>query len=44
MKYFPMITMDYLYINHTGYDMRNLDSKLPKSVRSYDERRFIRVS
>lgn len=43
MKYFPMVTMDLCYITHTGCDIRTLDPKLPKSVRSYDEKRFFRV-
>jgi len=43
MKYFPMVTMDLMYVNFYGYDMRQLDPELPKGVRSYDEKRFFRV-
>lgn len=42
MKYIPDITMDFEYINDSGYDMRNLDPKLPESVQSFDENDFLR--
>lgn len=42
MKFFPDPTMDLLYINDYGYDMRNLDPKMPEAARSYDEARFCR--
>jgi NADH dehydrogenase (ubiquinone) 1 alpha subcomplex subunit 10 len=41
-EYFPMANLDLLYINPYGYDMRQLDPKLPRSMQSYDEKRFIR--
>lgn len=40
MLYMPEGTMDAIYINPYGYDMRQIDHKLPKSVRSYDTRNF----
>jgi len=40
--YFPMATLDLLYINPYGYDMRQLDDRLPRTMRSFDEKRFIR--
>lgn len=40
MLYIPQTTMDELYINAYGYDMRQLDDKLPESMRSYDEKKF----
>ncbi|KAM7356306.1 NADH dehydrogenase [ubiquinone] 1 alpha subcomplex subunit 10, mitochondrial-like [Cochliomyia hominivorax] len=36
MLYLPEATMDLLYINSYGYDMRKLDSQLPKNCRSFD--------
>ncbi|XP_065200303.1 NADH dehydrogenase [ubiquinone] 1 alpha subcomplex subunit 10, mitochondrial [Planococcus citri] len=38
--YMPPPTMDIDYINAYGYDMRNLDPKLPESLRSFDEKKF----
>lgn len=35
-------TTDLYYINHAGYDMRQLDPKLPFSCRSFDEKNFCR--
>jgi NADH dehydrogenase (ubiquinone) 1 alpha subcomplex subunit 10 len=43
MQYFPMVTTDSWYINPYGFDLRTLDPIVPKSMRSYDEKRFIRV-
>lgn len=40
MKYLPPPTMDLEYINAYGYDMRNLDPKMPESLRSFDEKKF----
>lgn len=40
MKYFPEATMDRLYINDYGYDLRQLDSKLPPNCRSCDVKKF----
>jgi NADH dehydrogenase (ubiquinone) 1 alpha subcomplex subunit 10 len=40
-KYFPMVTMDYRYINSYGFDIRTVDERLPKACRYMDERRFI---
>lgn len=42
MKFYPDPTMDLIYINDYGYDMRNLDPKMPESCKSYDEARFCR--
>lgn len=36
MLYVPEATMDLLYINSYGYDMRKLDPQLPENCRSYD--------
>lgn len=40
MLYMPEGNMDMWYINNYGYDMRQLDPKLPKSCRSYDTKNF----
>lgn len=40
MAHFPAVTMDMLYINPYGYDMRKLDPQLPMKVRSFDVRNF----
>ncbi|CAO1383107.1 unnamed protein product [Diamesa hyperborea] len=40
MMYMPQPTMDYIYKNPYGYDMRQLDPKLPKDCRSYDVKNF----
>lgn len=40
MMYMPAPTMDDVYINSYGYDLRKLDSKLPEAVRSYDNKNF----
>lgn len=40
MLHLPEVTMDAHYINAYGYDMRQLDSQLPKVARSYDEKDF----
>lgn len=40
MLYMPQPTMDEIYINQYGYDLRKLDPELPKNVRSYDIRNF----
>lgn len=42
MKYVPDVTMDYKYINHYGYDLRNLDAKMPESLQTFDENDFLR--
>lgn len=41
MYYLPQVTMDDVYINDYGYDMRELDSKLPPGARSFDEKKFL---
>lgn len=38
-KYFQP-TMDYIYKNPYGYDMRQLDPQMPKDCRSYDVKNF----
>uniref|UniRef100_A0A1B6DH01 NADH dehydrogenase [ubiquinone] 1 alpha subcomplex subunit 10, mitochondrial n=1 Tax=Clastoptera arizonana TaxID=38151 RepID=A0A1B6DH01_9HEMI len=40
MLYIPPTTMDDFYINPYGYDMRQLDDKMPKSFKSYDDKNF----
>jgi len=42
MKYFPMVTGDHWYINSYGTDLRQLDKDLPKHIRSYDEKAFLK--
>lgn len=36
MLHVPEATMDLMYINSYGYDMRKLDPQLPENCRSYD--------
>lgn len=40
MLYIPEANMDMHYINDYGYDMRQLDEKLPESCRSFDVKDF----
>lgn len=40
MLHMPEVTMDELYINSYGYDLRKLDPQLPAPARSYDEKDF----
>jgi NADH dehydrogenase (ubiquinone) 1 alpha subcomplex subunit 10 len=40
MLYMPAPTLDDLYINAYGYDLRKLDDKLPENVKSYDVKKF----
>lgn len=40
MFYMEEADMDMVYINPYGYDMRQLDPKLPKDIRSFDKRNF----
>ena len=40
MIYMPAPTMDYIYINPYGYDLRKLDPKLPVNCRSFDFKNF----
>uniref|UniRef100_A0A4Y7M3H7 NADH dehydrogenase [ubiquinone] 1 alpha subcomplex subunit 10, mitochondrial n=1 Tax=Daphnia dolichocephala TaxID=2282166 RepID=A0A4Y7M3H7_9CRUS len=42
MAYFPSPTVAESYINDYGYDLRQLDPKLPKSCQSYDENDFLK--
>ncbi|KAL1116538.1 hypothetical protein AAG570_005010, partial [Ranatra chinensis] len=42
MHHIPDANMDMLYINQYGYDMRQLDDRLPESTRSFDEKNFCR--
>lgn len=42
MLYVPEATMDMLYINPYGYDMRKLDDQLPESCKSFDVKNFLR--
>lgn len=40
MLYMPEGKMDAIYVNPYGFDMRQIDHKLPKSVRSFDTNNF----
>lgn len=40
MLYVPAPTMDDIYINPYGYDMRQLDPQLPEAAKSFDNRNF----
>ncbi|CRK98059.1 CLUMA_CG011428, isoform A [Clunio marinus] len=40
MLYLPQPTMDTIYINEYGYDLRQLDPQLPESCKSYDVKNF----
>lgn len=40
MHYVPQPTLDEIYINPYGYDMRQLDPLLPKNTRSFDVKNF----
>ena len=40
MFYMPQPTMDDIYINPYGFDMRKLDPKLPEDTRSFDVKNF----
>jgi NADH dehydrogenase (ubiquinone) 1 alpha subcomplex subunit 10 len=40
MHYVPQPTLDEIYINPYGYDMRQLDPQLPKNTRSFDVKNF----
>lgn len=40
LKYMPSPTMDDLYINAYGYDLRNCDNAIPTSLQSFDEKKF----
>ncbi|CAH1370927.1 hypothetical protein MTP99_012420 [Tenebrio molitor] len=41
MLYFPEANLDMIYINHYGYDLRQLDDQLPESCRSFDIKNFL---
>lgn len=41
MRYFPQANLDTLYITDTGFDLRTLDSKLPKGAQTFDEKKFL---
>lgn len=40
MLYVPQPTLDEIYINPYGYDLRQLDPQLPKNIRSFDVKNF----
>ncbi|KAK8743067.1 hypothetical protein OTU49_001509 [Cherax quadricarinatus] len=40
MLYVPEANMDMYYINSYGYDLRQLDDRLPESTKSFDEKNF----
>jgi len=41
MMFIPEVTMDMFYVNAYGYDLRQLDHKLPPNIRSFDTRNFL---
>lgn len=41
MYYMPQTSMDDIYINEYGFDLRQLDDQLPPGVRSFDEKKFV---
>ncbi|XP_055305500.1 NADH dehydrogenase [ubiquinone] 1 alpha subcomplex subunit 10, mitochondrial isoform X2 [Sitodiplosis mosellana] len=41
MYYLPQACMDDVYINEYGYDLRDLDVKLPPGAQSFDEKKFV---
>lgn len=42
MLYVPDVTMDKMYVNDYGFDMRTLNSTLPHMARAFDEKDFCR--
>lgn len=40
MFYMPAPTMDDIYVNSYGYDLRKLDDQLPEAVKSFDNKKF----
>lgn len=42
MRYMPEVTMDMLYVNSYGYDLRQLDPKMPPTMKSYDINNFLK--
>lgn len=40
MKYMPQPTMDRVYTNAYGYDLRQLDKDLPPACRSFEEKHY----
>lgn len=40
MLYMPAATLDDIYINDYGFDLRKLDDKLPEGAKSFDVSRF----
>lgn len=43
MLYVPPATMDYYYINSYGFDLRQLDHKLPPRLRTFDTNNFLQT-
>lgn len=41
MHYITQASMDDVYINDYGYDLRDLDDKLPTGAKSFDEKKFV---
>lgn len=41
MYYLPQASMDDVYINEYGFDMRELDNQLPPGAQSFDEKKFV---
>jgi len=42
MKYFPMVTDDHIFINHYGFDMREMNKELPPHMHHFDMKSFIK--
>lgn len=41
MYYMPQASMDDIYINDYGFDLRDLDGELPPGAKSFDEKKFV---
>lgn len=41
MYYIPQASLDDIYINEYGYDLRDLDDKLPPAAQTFDEKKFL---
>jgi len=41
MLHLKAVTMDDVYVNPYGYDLRQLDDKLPPGAKSFDEKKFL---
>lgn len=41
MYFIPQASMDDIYLNEYGYDLRDLDDQLPPGAQSFDEKKFL---